>query len=281
MPYLNTPNGKIFFHVQGTGPPMVLLHGAWASHEWWKEQINDFSKEFKVYTPDLRGHGNSSDLEKATSVEDFSHDLHSLIISENIENPCLVGWSMGGFVAAQYCMDHPGEVKALILIASRAQKSPRMKVRVIYQYFRNLLNTLQVFSEPRNYEPRDHDARLKINPWLRMEAKKTLSGKASNELIDWVAWEMSKIPLGNYFQIGRSVWSWGPGAKISAIKAPTLIMVGDHDTVTSPVYSIFMAQHIKGATLKILEGEGHYVALENPSLVNAIIRSFLQDTNCS
>lgn len=277
MPYLNTPNGRIFFHVQGNGPPLVLIHGAWASHEWWKEQIKGLSASYRVYAMDLRGHGLSCNLEGPSSIEEFSRDLQSLILSENIERPVLVGWSMGGFIAMRYFMDHQKSRGALALIGARATRSARVKARIMYRYFKNLLTLLTIFSEPRNYKASDIQGPGPANPLLRREVKRSLSENASEELVDWIAGQMGKTLFRNYLEIARSFWNWGPGERIRAIRVPTLVMVGENDNVTPPENSQFIHEHIEGSTLSVIPDAGHYCALERPGMVNERIKRFLND----
>lgn len=277
MPYFHTPRGKLHYIVMGHGPPLIPLHGAWASHAWWKEQIKDLSSDYTIYAIDMLGHGGSSDLEGASSIEEFSDCLYQFMIRENIPDAVLVGWSMGGFIGMQMAMDHPERVRGLILIAARAQRSPRMKARVIFQYFKNLLTMLAIFSEPRNYKKSRPREGAFVNPWLKTEARKHLSRDATPDLVDWMAAEMAKTPFRNYFEIARSIWNWNPAEKISSIQAPTLIMAGDQDSIVSPKYSEFIANHIPGSSLKILEAAGHYCILDDARRVNRSIREFLKD----
>jgi pimeloyl-ACP methyl ester carboxylesterase len=280
MPYVCTENGNLYFEVHGTGRPVVLLHGAWASSRWWKHQIPELSQSYRVYAVDIRGHGASDDLNETASIESFSDDLRIFIQEEDIVRPALIGWSMGGMIALQYCMNHPGAVSALILIASRAQRSRRMKVRVTLQYLKVMLGMLTVFAEPRNYDPAapaPAPAPVKRELLFRSEVRRMLSPSASEELIRWIAAELARTPTRNYFEVAKSMWNWEAGPGLSEIEVPTLILSGEHDTVTDPAYSTFMHEQIPGSRLIILKSTGHYAALEQPEIVNTAIIKFFKE----
>ncbi|NIR13111.1 MAG: alpha/beta fold hydrolase, partial [Desulfobacterales bacterium] len=49
----------------GKGRPLVLIHGVWASHEWWRWLVPELARTYYVITPDVRGHGQSSPLKSA------------------------------------------------------------------------------------------------------------------------------------------------------------------------------------------------------------------------
>lgn len=275
MPWAEVPDGRIYYHVEGSGPPVVLIYGAWACHRWWKEQIPALAGHYTVFAIDVRGHGRSSDLPQTASVPDFSRDLRHVLTGLGIEAAVLVGWSMGAFIALQYCMDYGSRIPGLVLIATRAVKSARMKIRVLYQYLQSLLHMLSVFSAPRSYS-RSEDA---LSPardlWYRTQARKMLTPGAPEELCRWVADELAGTPRRNYFEVAWSICDWEAGPGLAKITCPTLILVGENDHVTSPSYSRFINDRIPGSNLVVLPGQGHYLALEQPGVVNRHILAFL------
>ena len=64
-PFINVNGCNIYCEVYGnSGSWLTFIHGAWASSKWWFNQVNEFSKNYKVLTIDLRGHGKSCKIEK-------------------------------------------------------------------------------------------------------------------------------------------------------------------------------------------------------------------------
>jgi len=131
VPFVDVEDARLFYEIKGQGYPLVLLHGAWASHRWWRWQIPDLSQHYKVIAFDVRGHGQSTPLENVYSVKGFVRDMDIAFRSIGAQMPVLVGWSMGGIISMQYCMDYPGSAKALILIATRGHKNPGLKIKVV------------------------------------------------------------------------------------------------------------------------------------------------------
>ncbi len=275
MPFVDMEEGRLFYDVRGKGRPLVLIHGAWASHGWWRWQVPALSREYRVLTLDVRGHGQSSELVRPYSVDGFAKDLEILLREVGISETVLVGWSLGGMISIAYCLKHPSKVKALVLIATRGHRNAKLKRRIILQYLQARLSLLMDFTAPRKYDRASGDfPSQKI--WLDREVQKMLSPKASKEVQDWVMSEVRKNPGENYFQVAKSIWNWGAGKQLKDIKAPTLIMVGDKDTRTPPHFSRLLHATLSNSRLVIVEEASHCLPLERPEGVNREIIEFLK-----
>ena len=132
MSFLEMENGRIFYEAKGEGRWLVLVHGAWASSGWWRWQIPQLSRTYRLLTFDLRGHGQSSPLLKPDSVEGFAKDLEILSREVGVTEAALVGWSLGGMISLQYALSHPSEVKALVLVGTRRNRDPQMKRKILF-----------------------------------------------------------------------------------------------------------------------------------------------------
>ena len=75
MPFVKVADAKLYYETYGQGRQLVLMHSAWASHEWWQWQVADFARIYQVYSYDARGHGKSTPLREVFSVEGFAQDL--------------------------------------------------------------------------------------------------------------------------------------------------------------------------------------------------------------
>jgi len=108
----------IHCQVSGEGPAVTLLHGYTGSHQDWARQIPLLSKKYRVVTLDWRGHGKS---EAPSAASDYSfelliQDVYSLLRHLGIDKSCIVGHSMGGFIALELALRYPDEVSALVLV---------------------------------------------------------------------------------------------------------------------------------------------------------------------
>ena len=268
MPFIELDGGRIFYEVFGSGRCVVLIHGAWASHKWWKEQIPVLSSRYKVIAVDLRGHGLSSELKKPISIDDFSNDIKTVLEREKVDEVALIGWSMGGMISMRYALEN--DVKALILIATRAHKNYSYDpVKDYIERFEE--NVYKMISSPFELAKLADDRyRTEI---LKDELKEVLSRNAPKELLDWMIEEIKRFP-GDPLNVALSVSGYELGDRIKEIKAPTLIIIGDEDKIIDPSLSLRL-KDIPNSEVIILRGAGHYLILERAEEVNEHIISFL------
>jgi proline-specific peptidase len=275
LPFIEVKDDRLYYESYGKGRPLVLIHSAWASHEWWQWQVPDLSRGYQVFLYDVRGHGQSTPLRDVFSVEGFTKDLEIFLQRLQIDETVLIGWSMGGIIAMQHCLDHPTKVKALILIATSGHRIPGLKLRIYSHYLQALLSLLMDFAQPRKYD-RSAQQFPQQNLWLEHQVRNMLSPLASKEVFDWVLTDIRDNPRENFFTVIKSLWNWEAGNKLRQIKVPTLIMAGQDDTLAPPRFSQMLHDTIPNSTLRIIENTSHYLVLERPDVVNAEILKFLK-----
>lgn len=96
-------------------PPLVLVHGSWGSSSMWMGYIQLLTESgWNVHAPDLRGHGKSGGTVSGSTMDDYVADVHRTIEEHQLENPIIVGHSMGGLVALMYAAKH--SAKAVVAI---------------------------------------------------------------------------------------------------------------------------------------------------------------------
>ena len=120
MPHVQLPDGiRIRYDERGPrdGRPLVLAHGFSVSLEMWFPQMHLLSRDYRLITWDARGHGASApgDL-SAYTMPALAGDLRGLLTAlDAVDGAIIGGMSFGGQIAAQYAVDHPDDVHALIL----------------------------------------------------------------------------------------------------------------------------------------------------------------------
>lgn len=92
----------LYYHDQGQGKPLVLVHGWRCTSAFFKKNATELAKEFRVISVDLRGHGNSAKTLHGHTIPRYARDLRELIMHLNLDNVTLLGWSMGGSVVLHY-----------------------------------------------------------------------------------------------------------------------------------------------------------------------------------
>jgi len=101
--YFKTPDGvNLYYEDQGKGTPLILVHGWTCSSKIWQKNIPELTKQFRVVTMDLRGHGNSVKTLAGHQVTQYGRDVRSLIEHLNLKDAVLLGWSLGGPVVLSY-----------------------------------------------------------------------------------------------------------------------------------------------------------------------------------
>ncbi|MFQ6121569.1 MAG: alpha/beta fold hydrolase [Dehalococcoidales bacterium] len=269
MPFVEVEKGKLYYEISGEGPWLVLIHGAWATHEWWRCQVPELSRSYRVLSLDVRGHGQSSPLEAPDSVDNFTRDLEAVLQKVGADEVALIGWSMGGIISMQYYLNNPAKVKALVLIATRGHRNPRLKLRLWLQQIQTRLSLMMDFADYKEVIYRDQ---------VEKEVRSMLSPATPPEAINWIMTDLANNPRKNFFEVAKSLWDWEAGDRLTTFNVPTLIMVGKEDGRTPPHYSRLLHEKIPNSKLVVLENCGHYLLLERPDIVNAEIISFLKDT---
>jgi len=123
MPAIKTRNLNIHYRQSGDGEiPIVFLHGNYASSRWWLPQLERLPSHVQAFAPDLRGCGSHKNITRPLKKENeqltiqvLSDDLDEFISTLDLENPILIGHSLGGVIATEYALRHPGSIRGLLL----------------------------------------------------------------------------------------------------------------------------------------------------------------------
>jgi pimeloyl-ACP methyl ester carboxylesterase len=127
MKILIYKNTKISFTDDGKGTAVVLLHGFLENKTMWDKYVSALSKNHRIITIDLLGHGETECLGYVHTMEDQADMIFAVLISLRIRKIVLVGHSMGGYVALAFAELYPDYVKGLFLLnsSSRADSDER------------------------------------------------------------------------------------------------------------------------------------------------------------
>ncbi|MFZ6010242.1 MAG: alpha/beta fold hydrolase [Bacteroidota bacterium] len=106
---------ELFFRELGQGQPIIIMHGIFGSSDNWLTQAKILSAQYHVYSLDLRNHGQSPHDDKF-DYKVMAADLEKFIRDHNIQNPIVIGHSMGGKVAMNFALAHPELLQKLIVV---------------------------------------------------------------------------------------------------------------------------------------------------------------------
>lgn len=106
---------KLFFREAGQGTPLIILHGLFGSSDNWFSLSKIFATKFRVFTVDQRNHGQSPHSD-AHDYKLLTEDLEEFINDHQLENPIILGHSMGGKVAMNFAIKNPDKTGKLIVV---------------------------------------------------------------------------------------------------------------------------------------------------------------------
>lgn len=250
---------RIYHEVLGEGPNLVLIHSGHLDLRMWQDQSAVLAERRTVIEYDARGHGRSAPVEDP--YYDFE-DLHGLLAHLGVTGTALLGVSMGGRIALDFALTYPNMVEALILSGSalggyRSQTDDETMRRSEAVY--------SVLTEGGDKQLAV-EMMLDIPMWhqSRPDARKRLRTMfMESPFTPWLMSEMIR-PLEP------------PAIKrLSKIRVPTLIIVGDRDSATIIEIACVLENAIPGAKKAVVPGAGHLPNLEQPELFNTLILEFL------
>ncbi|WP_409342940.1 alpha/beta fold hydrolase [Paenibacillus sp. MBLB4367] len=111
---------KLAYTDQGSGLPVVLLHGFCGSGAYWDQVVPTLAQHYRVIVPDQRGHGESDAPEDVYTMEVLAEDVAQLLRTLKIDKAVLLGHSLGGYVALAFAERYPKKLKGFGLIHSAA-----------------------------------------------------------------------------------------------------------------------------------------------------------------
>ncbi|PKO92820.1 MAG: alpha/beta hydrolase [Betaproteobacteria bacterium HGW-Betaproteobacteria-10] len=241
--------------------PVVFIHGAQQDHSCWTLQTRWFAHHgFSVLAPDLPGHGRSGG-EPLASIEAIADWVAALLDTLGVEKADIVGHSMGSLVALEFSVRHPQRVARSVLIGT-ALPMPVADV---------LLNAA------RDNEPK---AAAMINAWSYSSSGQIGGNTVPGLWLLGVNQRLMARQKRGVFHVDLAACNayQRPLDSLSAITAPTLLIAGSQDKMTSPKVAKAVQAAIPGARLVIVDGSGHALMAERPDAVLDALIGFLAKT---
>ena len=113
--FVDCGDARIAFYDIGRGKPLVLLHGNGEDSSYWKAQIPEFTRFYRVIAVDSRGHGASDNGAQGLSFALMAEDLKKVLDACGVKKTHILGFSDGGNLAIKFALTYPGYVDKLIL----------------------------------------------------------------------------------------------------------------------------------------------------------------------
>jgi pimeloyl-ACP methyl ester carboxylesterase len=120
--YADVNGINLYYETHGSGRPLVLLHGGLGSGEMFGPIVPRLAEHHQVIAVDLQGHGRTADVDRPITLETMGDDIGALIGHLGVGRPDVMGYSLGGGVAFQVALRHPGLVRKLVLVSTYLRK---------------------------------------------------------------------------------------------------------------------------------------------------------------
>ncbi|MFS0726264.1 alpha/beta fold hydrolase [Paenibacillus sp. 1P07SE] len=244
-----------FYEVSGEGEPIIFTHGASWNHEQWQEQVAFLKSSYKLVTWDVRGHGRSTLPEGRVDPEDFSKDLVALMDHLQLKQATLTGLSMGGHISLQTAIRYPDRVKRLVLIGTPCSNS--------FNWYEKMFVPVNRFT----------------SKWISMKMSGAIQAKMLSKFnpanYEYITRAFSMMTHDNWNRVWSAVTRMESKHDLQKVKCPTLLLIGDHDTMTN-YQQDYMHQNISNSELKVISRAHHATNLDNPEEVNLAILEFME-----
>ncbi|CAL9331524.1 alpha/beta fold hydrolase [Streptomyces sp. enrichment culture] len=241
--YVGLPGVRTWYETEGSGEPLVLLHGGFCTNETWGAQRADLAAAHRLFLPERRGHGHTPDVPGPLTYRDMADDTVSFVETVVGGPAHLVGWSDGGVVALLVALARPDLVRTMVVVGANFRPGP------------------ECWADPGMLDR------------MRPESPDVAFFRELYEAV-------SPDGPGHWPEVARKVldmWRTQPALTIgdlAHIEVPTLVLVGDDDLVTLE-HTIALYRAIPGSQLAVVPGASHTVPLEKPSLLNRLVLDHL------
>lgn len=252
---------SLFYEDEGSGAPLLLIHGFPLSSKIWRQQIAGLKAYFRVIAPDLRGFGMSEAPSSGYSMDVYADDIAALMGQLGLESAVVCGMSMGGYVLLNLLDRYPELVNGACFMVTRCGADDdagkvRRKMLAEEVMTSGVKVTADLFS------------RILFAP-----------GTAANrpELVTEVAGLMQGmkkegIAGGLLSMMERPDYC----SRLAGFTVPSLVIGGGEDQAIPVEESRILAGRLPRASLSIIPEAGHMVMMEQPEAVNSVLKSFLR-----
>ncbi len=247
---------NLYYEISGTGDPLIMLAGGFGTMDvMFGDLVRSLAANRQVISVDLQGHGRTADIDRPLSYELMADDIAALMQHIGLERVDIFGYSLGGGVALQTTIRHPGLVRKLVVVSAPGKRI--------------------------GWYPED----LAGMDTITAEAGKTWEGSPMHQAYARIAPHPEQWPtlVGKMGQLLKQNYDWSES--IRRITAPTLVVVGDADGVRlTHAVELFgllggkndsVADANASAQLSVLPGTTHLSMMYRGDFLAAIIPPFL------
>jgi proline iminopeptidase len=289
--YVDAQGVFIYYRAFGNGPPLLLLHGGpGASHDYFLPHLASLARSNRLVFIDERGGGKSPKVANPAeyTVENMVEDTEAVRKALGLGKISLLGHSCGGVLAQAYALKYQKNLSHLVLCSTfhstrgmnevfktmKAKMSPELRQRIDKFEAAGLFGHGKPFEQ--NRYPSDYMTAAWGEGYFPYLYQKRPDANFDPVGTGNMAWDVYREMWGTNgeFVIDGNLASVEYAERLSSIKVPTLITVGDHDEC-DPSLSKEMHSLISGSKLVVLPESGHMTFVDQPKLFIEAVEKFL------
>ena len=253
----------LYYEETGSGEPLLLISGLSGNTLGWEPIRPALAERFRVISFDNRGAGRSSAPPGPYSTRQMADDAAVLLDRIGVARAHVVALSLGGMIAQELALAHPGRVDRLVLLATFA----RMRPGVHDPWLDAWLQAGERGMDPASFE-------MCMMPWMLSPAFMARHELVATALVDSLSDPYPAPAIGIAGQV-EACRAHDARERWPRIAAPTLVLLGADDILSPVSYAQELAERIPGSRLQVLERCGHVPFLEDPEAVAEALVAFL------
>lgn len=242
-----------------SGVPLILLHGYADSWHSFERVLPYLPESIRAFILTQRGHGDASRPEGGYRLSDFTADLLAFMDTIHLDTAVIAGGSSGGIVARCFAIDYPQRSLGLVLIGSPLSLRDKPGVLEVWD------STISKLEDP-------------IDPkFVREFIESTFTQPVPQAFLETLVRESLKVPAHVWKETFIGFLEDNSSEKLDKIKAPTLIVWGDHDTVIPKSDQETFVDKITDSRFVVYPGAGHALYCEEPERLASDLVAFIKD----
>ncbi len=262
--FVETDGARIYFEVDGDGPPVLMIHAGVANLRMWDDQVAALAPRHRVIRYDTRGFG-----ETETDDVEFSNraDVAAVLDHVGVDSAVVVGASRGGIIALDFAIEFPDRVDALVVAAGG-----------VGGYWPEVEDESSgpLFEEAeQRWEAKDWD-------WLTdFETAYWVDGPGQpHDRVDPAIRRLVEGWIGSNYRAEKVEGKPQPldppaAGRLADVAVPVLVMVGDLDEAGTVASCRHLAESVPDGRIEVFTGAAHMLNLEQPERFNATLGDFL------
>jgi pimeloyl-ACP methyl ester carboxylesterase len=249
---------KIAYQRQGSGSPVLLIHGVGGDSSNWGPIAEELRTRFDLIAMDLRGHGKSDLIAGPVDAHDLARDAMQVLDKAGVAKCRVAGFSLGGAVAQALTLDFPERVEKLAVIGTVSGRTPEEKARALERVeFLKQYGTAAIADA--NRERWFTDAFRNAHP----------------DIVERRVAQVKACDAASYLHAFTVFCTADFADRLHEIQVPTLIVTGENDIAATPRMAHLMGERVRESEVNVLPGLRHSLLIEAPKQLAALLEAFL------